>query len=386
MFNIIILGIASLLTDISSEMIYPLLPFFLVLRLGVSPALLGIIEGVAESLSSILKVFSGYWSDKARKRKPLTIFGYVFSFLGKFFLYLSVSWGWVFIARILDRFGKGIRTAPRDALIAESADSNNRGRYFGFHRMLDTVGACVGILFAYLFFSHAGGYNKVFFLALIPAAVGVCILFLVRERDKTAVLAVANTASPKISLKSFTHQFKALDKRLKAFLIITFIFSLANSSNQFLLLRANNFGFNTKLVILLYLVYNISYALFCYPAGLLSDKIGRKTLLIGGYIFYSIVYFGFALTKSPSFIWILFIIYGMYMGLTEGVEKALVSDLSPRHLRATFIGMHASLAGIGLFAASSIAGGLWSLFGAQTPFIFGGIMSLLAAIGMMKYI
>ncbi|MDP1854161.1 MAG: MFS transporter [Candidatus Omnitrophota bacterium] len=386
MFNIIILGIVSLLTDISSEMIYPLLPFFLVLQLGASPALLGFIEGVAESLSSFLKVFSGYWSDKIKKRKTLTISGYAFSLFGKFFLYISSSWGLVFLARILDRFGKGVRTAPRDALIADSSNEKNRGRNFGLHRALDTLGACLGILLAYLFFKGASAdYSKVFFIALIPAVLGLIALFWVKEKQKS-VLGAARINKPKVSFKDLIPQFKILDKRLKAFLIITFLFSLANSSNQFLLLRAKTLGFNTRLIILLYLAYNVSYALFSYPAGVISDKIGRKILLISGYVFYSLVYFGFAFVGTQEFAWVLFAVYGIYMGLTEGVEKAFVSDLAPVHLRATFIGMHAALAGIGLFFASFLAGGLWDIIGVKAPFIFGGIMSLLAAVGMMKYI
>lgn len=394
MFNIILLGIASLLTDVSSEMIYPLIPFFLVMRLGASPVLLGFIEGIAESLSSLLKIFSGYWSDKLRKRKLLTILGYAFSLLGKFFLYLSSSWGLVFTSRVLDRFGKGVRTAPRDALIADSSRENRRGRAFGLHRTMDTLGACFGIFLSYLFFSGGGGnYKAVFFIALIPAALGVAVLFWVEEQSKPKLAFSDNLFSsaryktePKILLREFIPQFKKLDKKLKAFLIIAFIFSLANSSNQFLLLRANTLGFNIKLIILLYLVYNISYAVFSYPAGVISDKIGRKILLISGYIFYALVYFGFAFLNSQEFAWALFAVYGIYSGLTDGIEKAFVSDLSPVHLRATFIGMHATLVGIGLFPASLIAGFLWHWFGAPAPFIFGGVMSLGAAVALIKFI
>lgn len=385
MFNIILLGIVSFLADVSSEMIYPLLPIFLVVKLGVSPALLGFIEGIAESIASLLKVFSGYWSDKIKKRKIVTILGYTFSLLGKFLLYISNSWGMVFLARTSDRFGKGVRTAPRDALIADSSASNKRGMSFGLHRALDSLGACVGVALAYLFVANLRtAYKTIFFIALIPTAVAVIILFWVKEKQRLKL--GSQDKVTKLSLSDIPGQFKKLDKKLKAFLIISFVFSLANSSNQFLLLRAKTLGFDIKLIILLYLSYNISYALLSYPAGFISDKIGRKPLLISGYILYGLVYFGFALLKPQPLVWVLFIIYGAYMGLTDGVEKALVSDLSPREMKATFIGMHATLVGIGLFPASFIAGILWNWLGAPSPFIFGGIMSLGAAIALIKFI
>jgi MFS family permease len=384
MLNIFLLGIVSFFTDVSSEMIYPLLPLYLVVNLGNSPALLGFIEGIAESISSLLKVFSGYWSDRIGRRKLLTISGYTTSLLGKFFLYLSSSWGLFFLARVFDRFGKGLRTAPRDALIAESSQSQKRGRSFGLHRSLDTLGACVGIGLAYFFMQTQDNYKRIFFIALFPAALGIIVLSWVKEKHKPKI--DFKKEETKVSLGNLFKEFGKLDKRLKAFLIITFIFSLANSSNQFLLLRAKTLGFNIKLIILLYLAYNISYALFSYPAGFISDRIGRKTLLICGYVFYSLVYLGFALTKTQNFVWVLFVLYGIYIGLTEGVEKAFVSDLAPDYLRATFIGMHATLVGIGLFPASFIAGFLWNILGAQAPFIFGAIISLLAAIGLMRYI
>jgi len=259
MFNIIILGITSFLTDVSSEMVYPLIPLFLVSSLGASPAILGLIEGVAESLASILKVSSGYFSDKIRRRKPITIFGYSSSVIGKVFLLIARSWHFVFFARVLDRFGKGVRTAPRDALIAESSSKEKRGSSFGLHRAMDSLGAATGVLLAYyLFTASKGNFNKIFLFSLIPAVLGVGALFWVREKKETA----QTPPKEKLSFK-----WSALDKRLKAFLIITFIFSLGNSSNQFLLLRAQNIGFTFATVILLYLAYNLSYALTHYKSN-----------------------------------------------------------------------------------------------------------------------
>ncbi len=372
MFNIIILGITSLLTDISSEMVYPILPVYLVTKLGASPVILGLIEGIAESLASLLKVFSGYFSDKIRLRKPFTILGYASSTIGKVFLFISTSWSYILVGRIIDRFGKGIRTAPRDALIADSAKVGKRGAAFGLHRSMDTLGATLGVVFAYfLVTKYKGELKDVFLFSLIQAFLGVVFLFFVREKK-------SRPAGVGIKIK---FEWKALDKRLKLFLIFTFIFTLGNSSNQFLLLRAKDTGGSMGLVILFYLAYNIVYLLASYPAARLSDKIGRKKILVLGYLFYGLVYLGFALNQSLNMFWILFGAYGLYIGFTEGVEKALVSDIAPANLRGTVIGLHATLVGIGLFPASLLAGILWKSFGPQAAFYFGGVMGVIACIG-----
>ncbi len=383
MFNIIILGITSFLTDISSEMVYPILPVYLVVRLGVSPVVLGLIEGFAESTASLVKVFSGYFSDKLRQRKSLTILGYSFSTVGKFFLYLSHSWALVFVGRTIDRFGKGVRVAPRDALIADSVEPEKRGAAFGLHRSLDTLGAVIGVILAYYFFtSYKGDYKIVFLLSLIPAVLGVGFLFLARE--KRNIQFSKNSASLKPS--DIIKGFKLLNPKLKLFLFISFIFTLGNSSNLFLLLRAKNIGFSAATVILLYLVYNITYALSAYPLARLSDKIGRKIVLVIGYLFYGVVYLGFAFTHSETFVWFLFGLYGLYIGFTEGVEKAYVTDIAPSDMRATLIGLHATIVGIGLLPASLLAGLLWKVISPAAPFWFGGIMGILAAAGFWLFI
>jgi MFS family permease len=395
-FNVIILGIASFLTDISSEMVYPLLPLYLTsARIGATPGIVGIIEGFAESLASLLRVFSGYWSDRIQQRKPITILGYAASAFGKLFLYVSTSWQIVLVGRITDRFGKGIRTAPRDALIADSTPSDKRGSAFGLHRALDSAGASVGVILAYvLFVSLHDDFTHVFFVSLIPAILGVLALAFVREKlvlSSSASL-TANSAegiAPRAAVPSRKEpwwrnlgaRWRALDRRLKLFLIIVFIFALGNSSNQFLLLRAKNLGFNDATVILMYLVFNIVYALASWPAGRLSDRVGRKALLVLGYFTYGVVYAGFALA-SPMALWGLFATYGIYIAFTEGVEKALVSDIAPTDLRATLIGLHATFTGIGLLPASLLAGFLWDAFGPQAPFFFGGGMGVLAAIAL----
>lgn len=379
MSNVIILGITSLLTDISSEMIYPLIAVYLS-SLGTSPAIIGLIEGVAESLASLLKIFSGYFSDKIKKRKPFAVFGYSFSTIGKILLYISTGWTHVFLARIFDRFGKGIRTAPRDALIAESAEcsDNKKGKAFGLHRAMDTVGAASGVLLAYFFMtSWKGEYKTVFLWSMVPAVLGVAVLFFVRENRRTDAEQIRRTdAKLKISFKSF----KYLDKKLKYFLLVTFLFTLGNSSNQFLFLRSKNLGFSISDIILLYFIYTIVHAIVSYPAGIISDKIGRKKLLIAGQLFYGLVYFGFAVITVKYIVWLLFAFYGVYAGLTEGIEKAFIADVSHPEQKATMMGLHATIVGVGLFPASFIAGILWSQFGPSAPFIMGGMTGILSAV------
>ncbi len=373
MFNVVILGLTSFFTDISSEMVYPLIPFFLTTTLGASPAVLGLIEGVAESTASILKVFSGYISDRFRRRKHLAIAGYSSSMFGKVLLYVANSWGFVFAGRIVDRLGKGIRTAPRDALIAESADSGRRGMAFGLHRAMDTAGAAIGVVLAYYFLTrYSGDFSRVFLWSLLPALLGVLFLSLAREKKGEHV--PRNAPSLKWSV---------LPRKLRLFLVVAFVFTLGNSSNTFLLLRSKDIGFTPATAILLYLVYNVVYGAVSYPAGRLSDRIGRKRLLVAGYAFYGLVYLGFALITGPQHAWVvwsLFGVYGLYSAFTDGIEKALVSDLAPADVRATAIGLHATILGIGLFPASFVAGGLWQYFGPSAAFYFGGGMGVVAAV------
>src|SRR5574341_653328 len=291
--NIIILGLASLLTDLSTEMVYPLLPLFLTQTLGASPAVLGFIEGLAESAASLLRVFSGYASDRIGRRKPLAIAGYTASTLGKLLLYLAMAWPMVLAGRLVDRFGKGVRTAPRDALIADSSDPRRRGRAYGLHRAMDTVGASLGVVVAILLLrTVSGDFRAIFLWSLVPAALGVAVLFLARDVRSHR----SGTQAPVL-------QWSALPGRLRAYLLVVFLFTLGNSSNQFLLLRAQTLGATTAVVLLLYLPYNVAYAAVAYPAGRLSDRIGRRALLVFGYVLYGVVYLGFAVARSSVWLW-----------------------------------------------------------------------------------
>ncbi len=371
--NIIILGLVSLLTDISTEMVYPLLPMFLTQTLGASPAILGLIEGIAESVASLLRVFSGYISDRVGRRKPLAIVGYAASTLGKVFLVVAQAWPTVLAGRFVDRFGKGVRTAPRDALIADSADPARRGRAYGLHRAMDSLGATLGVILAIVLLrSGAGNVRAIFLWSLIPAALGVGVLFFARDVRPERI----GTQAPVL-------RWSVLPAKLRAYLLVVFLFTLGNSSNQFLLLRAQNVGVATAAVLVLYLVFNITYTVVAYPAGRLSDWMGRRTLLVAGYALYGLVYLGFGLASSPGSLWVLFPVYGLYMGISDGVEKALVADLAPTSIRATAIGLHATLVGIGLLPASLLAGWMWTSFGPAVPFYFGGILGCAAALAVL---
>ncbi len=376
MFNIILLGITSFLTDVSSEMVYPLIPLFLTSTLGAGPAVLGIVEGIAESIASLLKLVSGYISDQSGDRKRLTILGYVSSAAGKALLYASTGWGMVLGGRAVDRMGKGIRTAPRDALIVESSREGARGMAFGLHRMLDTAGAAVGVLIAYFVLLHSTtDYAGIFLLSLVPAILGIIVLFFVREKK---AMRAGQSRLPRL-------RWKVLPKRLRAFLIVASLFTLGNSSNTFLLLRATDLNHAALTTLLLYLVYNVIYGITSLPAGNLSDRIGRKRMLVGGYLVYAAVYLGFAVASPgrPWMMWGLFALYGIYSGITDGVEKALIADLAPQDLRATAIGLHATILGAGLFPASVIAGELWQHLGPEYAFAFGAAMGAIAACGLL---
>ena len=372
MGNILILGIVSSLIDLSTEMVYPIIPLYLTSILGAMPAIVGIIEGIAESLASLLKIASGYITDKRKNRKQFAFIGYLGSLIYKGALLLAATWPGILVARVIDRIGKGLRTAPRDALIAQSSEENKLGGSFGFHKMFDMLGSAIGILIAYFLVSgSAVNYRKVFIISIIPAVLGVCAITFVKEQK-----------TEKKSAARLNFKFSALDKRLKGFLLIAFVFSLGNSSNAFLLLRAQNMGYDAKTVILLYFLFNIVASMLSYPLGQLSDKIGRRKLLVTGYAFYGIVYIGFAVLTSKAGMIALFATYGAYTALTSGAERALIAEISPPHLKGTMLGMHAALVGIALLPASMIAGFLWDAVGAAAPFWFGGALAFIAAVSV----
>jgi MFS family permease len=371
MSNVILLGLVSLFTDISTEMVYPILPLYLSAVMGAGPAIIGIIEGIAESLASIVKLFSGMLADKYGHKKRLAVFGYASSTVNKIIILFSATWTGVLLARIIDRFGKGIRTAPRDAMVAESAGKSQLGKAYGLHKGLDLLGTAIGILLAWFILASGDNeYKKIFLFSLIPAFIGLGILLLVKDKKQES------------TGKIIAFNWKNLDPRLKLFLVFVFIFTLGNSSNAFILLRAYNAGFSPRGAILLYFAYNITGSLLSYPAGTLSDKIGRKNLLCTGYLLYGIVYLGIGLVSSNIAFIALFVIYGFYSAMTAGVERALIVDIVPPENKAGALGLHAAIVGIGLLPASVIAGFLWKWLGPSAPFLFGGSLAFITCTGV----
>jgi MFS family permease len=374
--NILLIGLTSLFMDASTEMVYPLIPLYLVTAFGATPALVGVIEGIAESLASQMKVFSGYLGDRYKRKKALAIAGYSTALIYKIALILSTSWLGVLTARVIDRFGKGVRVAPRDALVSENAAKTKQGTAFGLHKALDMAGSAIGVLAAYFILrsgTTTADYQRVFLYSLIPAVCGLIILSFVRERKHPAVMKAEK--HPRVSWKS-------LDIRLRLFLITAFIFNLGNSSNTFLLLRSYDVGYDAVSVIVLYLLYNIVSSALSLPMGKLSDKIGKKRLLVIGYFAFSLTYLGFALVKDGVTLMILFALYGVYTAMTAGVERALIAVLAPSEHKGAVLGLHGTLTGIALLPASVIAGLLWNNVSASAPFFLGAALSFVAVVAI----
>jgi len=367
--NVIVLGLVSFFNDFASEMVYPIVPIFLTSVLGAPVAIVGLIEGIAESTASLLKAFSGWLSDKFKKRKFFVSLGYSFSTFSKLIIGLAKSWPIVLTGRFLDRFGKGIRTSARDALIAESTDTSNKGKAFGFHRALDTLGAVIGPLASILLiqFFHQN-LRPIFYLAFIPGAIAVLLLIIFVKEKRTEIS----------KERPLQFSFKNLSPAFKIFLISSIIFAIGNSSDAFLILRAKNLGFSTTLAIFAYVIFNIFYSVFSTPAGILSDKIGPKRLLAFGFFFFAFIYFLFGVNKSSDLLWVLFALYGIYMALTEGVGKAYISQIGDKERLATSFGIYQTSIGICTFFASLIAGILWSKINPSAPFFFGSTLALIS--------
>lgn len=389
--NVWVLTITSLLNDISSEMLINLVPFFLANVLGVRTAIIGLIEGIAETTASLLKIFFGMLSDRFGRRKPFVVAGYALSASTKPLLYFASAWGWVLGVRVADRVGKGIRTAPRDALIADSIDQNQRGLSFGLHRAGDTLGAFLGLgiatLIIWLTQSRSvlltrDTFQTVVLISIVPAVLAVLVL---------ALGAVEVTgASKSVETKRFS--LKEMDARFRYFLFVVVLFTLGNSSDAFILLRGQERGLTFLQVMGMALTFSAIYTIFAGPLGAWSDRIGRRKLILGGWFAYGLVYLGFAFAQAGWQVWALFGLYGLYYAATESAAKALVADLVPQMQRGTAYGLFNAAIGIMALPASLIAGllwqgaGTWMGFGASAPFFFGAGMALLSGSLFWRFI
>ncbi|MFA6563052.1 MAG: MFS transporter [Verrucomicrobiia bacterium] len=367
--NVWALGWTSFFTDVSSEIIYPLLPVFLTTTLGASMAFVGMVEGIAESTASLLKVVSGWWSDKMAKRKPFAVGGYALSGLTRPMIALATVGGHVLAARFIDRIGKGIRTAPRDALLADSTPADRRGAAFGLQRSMDHAGAIVGPLIAFALLTWVtSDYRMIFWVAAVPMVFAVAALAF-GTKEVTPARDVKSSASPFVATPKF-----------KRYLVLMFLFTLGNSSDAFLILRAKDLGIADAMLPLLWVALHIVKMSSSLPAGALSDRIGRKALIVGGWLVYAAVYVGFGAASEAWHIWGLFIAYGFFFGMTEAAEKAIVADFYPSEQRGRAFGLYNAAIGFGALPASLLMGWLWTQFGVTVAFDTGAGLAGVAAV------
>ncbi len=374
--NTVLLTFTSLFADISTEMLYPVLPIFLTQTLHASGSVVGLVEGIAQATQNIVQGFSGWLSDKLQKRKPLALIGYFLSAVSKPLIGFATAWPGVLGPRFLDRFGAGFRSAPRDALIASSVAEENRGRAFGLEGIGDNLGAVLGPLLAVvLFFSFHMGIRSIFYLAIIPGLLAFLVVLLVQERP------VPVTAKTKIDVN-----LRQFPKPYWTYLLVTALFGLGNSSNSFLILQTKDIGASFEATILIYAGFNLVAALISYPAGSLSDRWGRKSVLLVSFIIFFITYLGFARAKGVVIIAALFVFYGLFQGIFRSVGKAFASDFVPEHLRASGVGWYSTTVGLLQLGASIVAGLLWDRIGHAAVFYYGAASAALGTIGLLVLI
>jgi MFS family permease len=374
--NTLLLAFASLFADLSTEMLYPIIPVFLTQMLNANGSIIGLVDGFAQATQNIVQGFSGALSDKLQKRKSVALAGYLISAVAKPLMGLSTVWQGLFAARSLDRLGAGARSAPRDALIASSVDEKNRGRAFGLEGFGDNAGAFVGPLLAvFLLYSLHVGMRTVFYMAIIPGLLAFFMVLLVTERP-TAVTAKSKMD---VSLRQFP-------KGYWKYLLVIALFGLGNSSNSFLILRTQDIGASLETTILIYAAFNLVAALISYPAGSLSDRWGRKNVLLASFIVFGAAYLGFALTQNIFLIGGMFVFYGLYEGIFRSVGKAFASDFVPEHLRASGVGWYSTTVGLLQLVASVVAGLLWDRVGHTAVFYYGAVFAVVGGVGLLLLI
>ncbi len=370
--NVFMLGLVSFFNDVASEMIYPIVPIFLTSVLHAPIPIVGLIEGIAEGLASISKYAFGFFSDYLNRRKMFVVSGYTLSAISKILIGLAYSWPFILGARIIDRLGKGIRTAPRDSILLENTTPQNKGYLFGFHRAFDSLGAVFGPLLALLVIWAVGeNIRAAFFIAAVPAFAAILLLiFFVKEKRHTAP-ASERPELPRVA-------WKEINPNLKRFLLVSVVFSLGNSSDAFLLLNAKNLGMGTTMVVLAYVLYNISQTLFATPAGALADKLGARKIYSLGLLVFAIVYFLFGFLQNQIYLWILFPVYGIYIAATDGVSKSYISEFIQKKESGTYFGAYYTLTALAGFLASFVGGIIWSRVGPGMTFYYGSFMAFTA--------
>lgn len=372
--TVIALGFVSMFTDLSSEMIYPLIPVFLTSVLGVGALALGVIEGIAESTAAVLKVVSGWWTDRARRRKPFVLVGYGIAGAIRPLVAFATTWLFVVFVRFVDRVGKGIRTAPRDALIADVTPTENRGAAYGLHRALDHFGAVLGPLVAAALLAVGVGLRGVFLLAAIPAA--IVIVVIVRYVHEPS--SVSHAESPALAPRA------ALGTGFWWLMAAIVVFTLGNSADAFLLLRLSDAGVSAVWVAVLWSAFSLVKMASNLVGGRMSDVVGAKPLVLLGWLFYAVVYFAMGVSTTTTVLIILFLAYGLYFGVTEPVERSWVARLAPADLRGSAFGYYNGAIGIAALPASIVFGGLWAAFGPEVAFTFGAVLALVASVILIK--
>jgi MFS family permease len=369
----VLLAFASLFADISSEMLYPILPIFLTQILHGSGSVVGLVEGIAEVTQNGVQGFSGWLSDKLRKRKGLALVGYFVSALGKPLMGIAGAWTGVLGGRFLDRFGAGFRSAPRDALISSSVSDEDRGRAFGLEGIGDNLGACLGPLLAVLlFFSFHFEIRSIFILAVIPGLLAFLMILLIHERP----VPVSSKSKLDVGLREFPAGYWK-------YLSVIAVFEIGNSSNSFLILQTKNIGASFAVTILIYAGFNLMAALISYPAGSLSDRWGRRSILLASFVIFFVAYVGFARARSVAAIAALFVFYVFFQGIFRSVGKALASDFVPDLLRASAVGWYSAVVGLLELVASVVAGFLWDHVGHAAVFYYGAIFAMAGAFGLL---